>query len=103
MKIMSLLLLLIFSGCKTIEPQIIDAPKATYFLYATKYDVQVAYENRLRELGQIGSGNNIRGFYHMSEIHCQKWDFFCIGHEVIHHLQRRGEPRLIADENKHFE
>lgn len=48
-------------------------------------------------------GSDVRGFYYSGTIHCVKWDYVCMGHEVYHHMQYKGEPMLIPDGREHFD
>ena len=93
--------LLVGCGTVKIEPQILKMEYVLIYLYKSKADVEIDYRNFGGTVLRIGE---IRGFYShiLNSIHCIKWDYYCLGHEMMHALDYKSEPSLIVEGDRRW-
>jgi len=105
MKNIIILILLFIAGCSasnTIrEPEIYTRRELVFYFYDNQSDLQKDYRDFT---GQKLLRESLEGFYSqdLDGVHCLKWDFCCLGHEVMHALNYESNPPLFIEEDKKF-
>ena len=107
-KFFIILVIFLFAGCGTlprIEPQTLLMEEVLIEFYANRFELRSDFYDLYPD--EIIKNGELRGFYspELNSIHCVKWDFYCLGHEMMHALDYVTEdPHLLVEKNRlwHF-